>query len=215
MNEWQWISVNPLNNIKKYKEPKGRVRFLSDEEREALLLACRQSDNPYLYLIVVLALSKGARKMEIVGLNWQDVDFERKLIILHETKNDERRVIPLQGLALSLMREHAKVKVLGCNFVFPSKKVTKDRSGKFIYQSIDIRTAWENVLKNAVINDFRFHDLRHSAASYLAMNGATLAEIAEVLGHKTLQMFKRYAHMSEAHTSAVVARMNERIFSNG
>jgi integrase len=65
---------------------------------------------------------------------------------------------------------------------------------------------------NAGIEDFRFHDLRHSAASYLAMNGATLTEIAEVLGHKTLQMVKRYAHLSETHTHSVVASMNEKIF---
>ena len=62
----------------------------------------------------------------------------------------------------------------------------------------------------AEIDDFRFHDLRHSAASYLAMSGATLAEIEEVLGHKTLQMVKRYSHLTEQHTSKVVARMNER-----
>ena len=62
---------------------------------------------------------------------------------------------------------------------------------------------------------FRFHDLRHSAASYLAMSGATLAEIAEVLGHKTLAMVKRYSHLTEQHTSAVVARMNEKFLSAG
>lgn len=67
-------------------------------------------------------------------------------------------------------------------------------------------------LKRADIKDFRFHDLRHSAASYLAMNGASLAEIAEILGHKTLSMVKRYSHLSEAHTSEVVARMNQKIF---
>ena len=77
---------------------------------------------------------------------------------------------------------------------------------------MDLRTPWESALKKAGIEDFRFHDLRHSTASYLAMNGASLAEIAEVLGHKTLQMVKRYAHLSEAHTAGVVARMNERIF---
>jgi len=70
-------------------------------------------------------------------------------------------------------------------------------------------------MKTAQIEDFRFHDLRHSAASYLAMNGATLAEIADVLGHKTLAMVKRYAHISEQHTSKVVARMNENIFGGG
>jgi len=215
MKEWGWINQNPLLNIAKYKEPRGRVRFLSDEERLALLEACKDSDNPYLHTVVVLALSTGARKMEILSLKWQDIDFERKQIILHETKNDERRTLPLQGYALSLIQEHAKVRKFGCDYVFPSKKAKKDANGKIVYQPIDIRTAWENALKKAEIEDFRFHDLRHSTASYLAMNGASLAEIAAVLGHKTLQMVKRYAHLSEAHTHDVVAKMNERVFGDG
>jgi integrase len=212
--EWGWTSENPVKNLTKYKESRGRVRFLSDEERVSLLKACLESDNPYLYIIVVLALSTGARKMEIVGLQWKDIDFQRNSIILHETKNNERRVIPLQGLALRLIKEHAKVRNLVCPYVFPSKNKLKDKNGQTIHKPMDIRAAWENVLKKANIEDFRFHDLRHSAASYLAMNGASLTEIAEVLGHKTLQMVKRYAHLSEAHTSAVVAQMNERIFSD-
>ena len=64
----------------------------------------------------------------------------------------------------------------------------------------------------AGIDDFRFHDLRHSCASYLAMNGATESEIAAILGHKTLQMVKRYAHLSESHISSVVSAMNSKIF---
>jgi integrase len=214
MKEWGWINQNPVANIAKYKEPRGRVRFLSDEERAGLLEACKESDNPFLHTVVVLALSTGARKMEILGLKWQDIDFERSQIVLHETKNGERRVLPLQGYALALVREYAKVRTLGCDYVFPSKKASKNAQGKIIYQPIDIRTSWENALKKAGIEDFRFHDLRHSAASYLAMNGASLAEIAEVLGHKTLQMVKRYAHLSEAHTHNVVSKMNERIFGD-
>ena len=66
--------------------------------------------------------------------------------------------------------------------------------------------------RSAAIENFRFHDLRHSAASYLAMGGASLAEIAEILGHKTLQMVKRYSHLSNAHVSSVVSKMNEQIF---
>lgn len=212
--EWGWTSENPIKNLTKYKESRGRVRFLSDEERASLLKACKESDNSYLYIIVVLALSTGARKMEIVGLQWKDIDFYRNSIVLHETKNNERRVIPLQGLALRLIKDHAKVRNLGCNYVFPAKNKIKGKNGQTIYKPIDIRAAWETALRKAQINDFRFHDLRHSAASYLAMNGASSAEIAEVLGHKTLQMVKRYAHLSEAHTSAVVAQMNERIFGD-
>ena len=77
---------------------------------------------------------------------------------------------------------------------------------------MSIRDAWKYCLKRADIPNFHFHDLRHTFASYIAMNGASLLEIAELLGHKTLSMVKRYAHLSEAHTAGVVARMNQAIF---
>jgi len=203
INDWEWLEIHPVRKISKLKQPRGRVRFLSDDERKKLLKACKKSENPHLYKIVVMALSTGARKMEIIGLKWNDISLERSTIILHETKNGERRVIPLTGYAHQLMEAHYKKRSNKCEYVFPSKAKC---------QPIDIRTAWENALINAKITDFRFHDLRHSAASYLAMNGATLSEIAEVLGHKTLQMVKRYAHLSEAHTHSVVASMNDKIF---
>lgn len=212
--DWGWVSDSPVTNISKFKEPRGRVRFLSENERPALLSACQDSDNPFLHTIVVLALSTGARKMEIVGLEWSEIDFDRSVIILDETKNGERRVLPLKGYARELLFKRYQDRLLGCEYVFPSTKVKRDESGKFIYQPIDIRTAWENALVNAGIKDFRFHDLRHSAASYLAMNGASMPELSEILGHKTLQMVKRYAHLSESHTSTVVGNMNERIFGN-
>ena len=189
MNEWEWINENPVSRIKKFKEGRGRVRFLSDDEREALLKACQNSKNPYLYIIVILALSTGARKEEIIGLEWSEVHLERQLIILEETKNGERRSLPLKGHALSLMQQHMRKRIVGCKYVFPSLKFMKDqKTGKILYQPIDIRTAWENAIIAANIKDFRYHDLRHSAASYLAMNGASMMEIADILGHKTLQM---------------------------
>ena len=203
VKEWGWLEDNPLRKVSKPREPRGRVRFLSDVERVALLQACKESNTPHLYIIVVLALSTGARYGEIMGIEWKDVDFKRNVIMLEETRNGERRLLPLTGHALQLMQAHAKVRRIDTELVFPGRKGLKP---------IDIRPAWEAALKEANIDNFRFHDLRHSAASYLAMNGASLAEIAEVLGHKTLQMVKRYAHLSEAHTSKVVAAMNERIF---
>jgi integrase len=203
VKEWGWIEDNPLRKVTKMKEPRGRVRFLSDDERARLLDACKSSESPYLYIAVVLALSTGGRRMEILGLHWNNIDFTRGVITLHETKNGERRILPVAGHALELMKEHAKVRLLSCDFVFPSKNLKNP---------IDLRSPFETALKRAEINDFRWHDLRHCCASYLAMNGASLAEIAEILGHKTLQMVKRYAHLSDAHTSKVVARMNEKIF---
>jgi integrase len=203
VKEWGWLEDSPMRRVTKPKEPRGRVRFLSDDERSRLLAECKNSDSECLYIAVVLALSTGARRMEILGLQWQDVDLQRGFITLHETKNGERRALPLAGHALELMNQHAKIRQMNCSLIFP---------GKNFNNPIDLRTPFENALKRSQITDFRWHDLRHSCASYLAMNGASLAEIAEILGHKTLQMVKRYAHLSEAHTSKVVARMNEAIF---
>jgi len=203
VNEWQWLDDSPMRKVNKLKEPRGRIRFLSDEERQRLLTACQASRNPHLHLVVVLALSCGARKGELVSLRWPDVDLKRGTLTFHETKNGERRAVPLTGQALALMRQHAKVRRLDTALVFP------DASGK---RALGIREAFEGAVERAGIVDFRFHDLRHTFASYLAMNGASLLEIAEVLGHKTLTMVKRYAHLCEAHTRGVVERMNQAIF---
>jgi len=201
MKEWMWIDDTPMRKISKVTEPRGRVRFLSDAERKSLLEACQDSGNPLLYPLVVTALSTGARQGELLGIRWKDVDFHMGLIRLENTKNNERRAVPLTSHALELLKEMASVRRIDTDLVFPFKG---GRHG--------VRGPWSKALKTADIEDFRFHDLRHSAASYLAMNGATLAEIAEVLGHKTLQMVKRYAHLTEQHTSKVVERMNKQIF---
>ncbi len=201
-NEWEWLHEHPMKKIPKLTEPRGRVRFLDDDERQRLLAVCR--DNPSLYLLVVLALSTGARHGELIALHWKNVDLQRQVIILHDTKNKERRVLPLVHHALELMEAHKKQRSVVSPLVFPSPHNPT--------RPWNSRATWENALHSARISDFRFHDLRHSAASYLAMNGASLTDIAEVLGHKTLQMVKRYAHLSEAHTATVVKKMNQKIF---
>ena len=187
-------------------ESRGRVRSLSDDERRRLLDECRQSANRYLYPVVLLALSTGARRGELLSLTWPQADLSRALIVLHETKNSDRRVLPLAGPALAAVRELAKVRRLDTALVFPRE------NGQV---PVDITGAFNSAVERAGMEDFRFHDLRHSCASYLAMSGASLAEIAEVLGHRTLLMVRRYAHLSEAHTAGVVARMNEWIFPGG
>jgi integrase len=191
--------------VSKPREPRGRVRFLSDEERYRLLGACRESLNPSLHTIVVLALSTGARRGELLSLCWPDVDLQRGTLTFHETKNRERRTVPLAGQAFVLTQQHAKVRRLGTLLVFPDPTGTRPAN---------IRAAWQGAVRRARIEDFHFHDLRHSAASYLAMNGASLLEIAEVLGYKTLAMVKRYAHLTEGHTRSVVERMNKAVFGD-
>lgn len=204
VNEWEWLEDSPMRKVKKPTESRGRVRFLDDDERAKLLSACQASSNKQLYLCVILALSSGMRQGELMGLKWPDVNLKDGFLILHETKNGERRRVPLAGHGLELLKEHAKVRRLDTNLLFPGT-INKDKP-------IDLRKPFETALKVAEINDFHWHDLRHCTASYLAMNGASLAEIAEVLGHKTLAMVKRYAHLSDGHVSSVVTSMNEKIF---
>lgn len=208
VREWEWLEDNPMRKVTKPKESRGRVRFLSDDERTRLLKACKVSSNPYLYPVVVLALSTGMRYSEIMGLTWEVVDLNRGRAILHETKNNERRAVAITGHALEVLKEMNKVRRIDSNLLFPAKEIKPHKPQK----PIDLRAPWNAALKKTDIQDFKFHDLRHSAASYLAMNGASLAEIAEVLGHKTLQMVKRYAHLSEGHTARVVESMNQKIF---
>lgn len=203
-DEWLWIEANPVTKVKKLTEARGRVRFLSDDERKALLTACKASTSKTLYPVVILALSTGMRQGEILGLAWDRVNLSRGTIILEDTKNGERRTVPLVGLAAETLKEYRRThRRIDTPLVFPDETGTRPT---------EVRMAWRNAIRKAGIEDFRFHDLRHSAASYLAMNGASLVEIADVLGHKTLAMVKRYSHLTEQHTAVVVTRMNDAVF---
>ena len=187
----QWIERNPCERIANPAESNGRVRFLSDDERTALLAACKPHDD--LYLAVVLALSTGARQAEIMTLRYGQIDFGRKVITLTQTKNGETRALPLVSTAFTLLQERAKVRSLTDDRVFPpTSRATKS-------ECLDLRQPWEKALKAAGIADFHWHDLRHTAASYLAMSGVSLVEISKILGHRTMQMVSRYSHLSDGH----------------
>ena len=206
VNEWEWLSDNPVKKVKSPKLPRGRVRFLDDNDRARLLQACKESTNTLLYPCVVLAISTGMRQAEQMELEWSDVNLTDGYLILHETKNGERRRVTLAGASLGILKEHSKLRRLDTKLLFPSERNPQ--------KPIDLRKAFANAMTVAQIIDFKWHDLRHCAASYLAMNGVSLAEIAEVLGHKTLSMVKRYAHLSDGHVSNVVASMNAKIFGS-
>lgn len=203
VKEWEWLDDTPMRKVSKPQEPRGRVRYLDEDERIRLLEACKESSNPYIYIIVVLALSTGMRQGEILNLTWKDVDLERERIILEETKNGERRAVPLSGHILDLLRELSKKQRADSVLLFPGQDPKKHA---------DIRFAWEKALEDGMILNFRFHDLRHTFASYLAMRKATLTELKSLLGHKTASMTARYSHLSEAHGAAVVSDMTKDIF---
>ncbi len=139
-----------------------------------------------------------------VNLKWDDVDPQTGRIVIQETKNGERRTVPLSGIALEKMKEYGKNKRSDTDSIFPGNNLQKP---------VDIRRSWGNVIKKTAIKDFHFHDLRHTAAPYLAMNGATTADMAEIPGHNSTEAVKRYTHLSESRIARIVESMNEKLLS--
>ena len=203
IKEWGWLKDNPVLKITRPKENKGRERYLEKDEVDTLLTACRNSKTNFLYAIVLFSLATGSRKGEVLGLKWEDIDFTRERVTFRDTKNGENRIIPLSPTVLHCLQDERKKRLTPSEYIFPSQ------DGK---KPADIRSAWENAVKEANLKDICFHSLRHTAASHLGMSGASTLEIAEILGHKTLAMVKRYSHLSTAATARTLNRMNDVIF---
>ncbi|WP_291734772.1 site-specific integrase [Leisingera sp. F5] len=197
VREYGWLEQNPMKRIKKLKEPQGRVRYLDAAEREALLNACAESENPFLETIVLIALTTGLRRQEILGLDWSRVNFETGQVIVEETKNGMRRSTHFLDPILTRLKHLFEQNGERSNFLFP---------GRTGLRPIDIKSAWYRAVAKAGLEDFRFHDLRHTAASYIAMDGGSVPEIAAVLGHKSFQMASRYAHLSDDHTKSILEK---------
>ena len=182
-----------------------RLRFLSDDELSRLTAALEECSERVMLPFVYCAISSGARAGELLGLEWKDVDLAKGVALIHKSKNTDGRKLYFRGKALDYLRAYAKVRVLGSPGVFllnSGAPLTVSKYGKLL----------RDALARAGITDFRFHDLRHTAASYLAQNGATLLEIQQVLGHRSPAMTMRYAHLTESHVEAVVDRvMQERL----
>ena len=196
IKEQSYLSANPVAMVPSRTEKNKRTRFLTNEERTALLTACRESDWDKLYLLVLMALTTGARMGELLGLHWDEIDFKERTTLLIDTKNGESRILTIPE---STMIELQRFREVGSGLVFPSP--TKFR------KPFEFRKHWHKAMADAGIEGFRFHDLRHSCASMLVMNGATLYETAQVLGHKSTQTTARYAHLSIEHKQQLTDRI--------
>jgi integrase len=191
--DWEMVDEGTLKRVRKAKqlpENNRRLRFLSGEEARALVASCADHLRP----IVITALNTGMRKEEILSLEWdQHVDLRHGFILLDQTKNGERRQIPISPM----LRETLSgiVRRVDVPFVF------HDREGK---RYKDIKTGFHAALRRSKIRDFRFHDLRHTFASLLVMGGVDLATVKELLGHKDFKMTLRYAHLAPAHKVAAL-----------
>jgi integrase len=198
VDELEWLTVNPLKRVRKPSAGPSRVRFLSPEEKRRLLAACEKSRNPYLLDIVILALYTGGRKNELCRLEWNQLDLEQGIVRFTQTKTKKSRAVPLSGEALGRLRALAAQRVPGCSWVFPGRQGKKPRLNE---------QAWKGAVRQAGIEDFHFHDTRHTFASYMCMSGASLRDVAELLGHTNIQQTMCYAHLTQGHTQGLVERM--------
>ncbi|HHH36824.1 MAG TPA: site-specific integrase [Gammaproteobacteria bacterium] len=193
---WMGLRENPCRGVGRGKETHRFGRYLTDDERAALLEACEASKWPGLPVMVRLALATGARRGELLGLTWKDVDLKRGIIHLRATKNGEDRTVPLVADVRGRLEAWGKIRPLNSRLVFPHPSMPA--------KPIDIYPFWNEALEKAGIKNFRFHDLRHSCASYLAMSGASPLQIGAVLGHRTLAMVHRYSHLNTSDTGGLL-----------
>lgn len=182
-------SSNPVRKVKSRKQGKHVIRWLSEDERTRLLASCKESKWPKLYLLVLMALATGARRGDLMGLRWSDIDLENRLAYVARTKNGSSRVLSLSLPVVQELKRFEK-EAASNGLVFCSES-DKEKPRAFVKE-------WYAALERAKVESFRFHDLRHTTASYLAQNSVPLHTIAEVLGHSSLQTTMRYAHLNHA-----------------
>ena len=181
ISEWGYESLgNPVRQVKKPIVRNGRTRRLTASEEYLLLDAAAKHKGGWLKPVILLAIETAMRRGEIAALRIEDIDLQRRIAVLHETKNGDSRLVPLSSKAIHAI-----------------KNLINDRvNGRLVGVNADAITgAFHTAVIRAGINDFRVHDLRHEGVSRLFEKGLNPLEVAAISGHKTLSMLQRYTHL--------------------
>ena len=169
---------NPVKQVKFLQQRQYEMKILDRNEIKRLI----DASTGYLRAMIIMALNTGMRKGEIFNLKWNSVDFVDNYIYVKETKSNVMRKIPMNFVVRSTLKEIKRES----DFVFASPKTGKHFTGTL--------HSFKTACKNAGINNLRFHDLRHTAATFMVMGGIDLVTVSQILGHSTIQMTMRYAH---------------------
>lgn len=183
-------------------EPEGRTRFLADEEL-VRLLAAAEAASPIVYGAVLVSLATGVRQSELLRLKWSDVDLVKQRLTVQLSKNKERRTVHLPASAVDALKTLKQATVVGAH-------VLTLADGRPLDKNL-LEHRWKAVRKTAALDNFRWHDLRHSCASFLAQNGASLLEIGSVLGHKSANITRRYAHLVQGAPVTGHTKLDEKL----
>ncbi|MDH4079552.1 MAG: tyrosine-type recombinase/integrase [Nitrospira sp.] len=181
--EWEWCTDNPVSRVSMERENNTRDRWLTVEEEQRLL----QAVSPWLRDVIIFALNTGMRMGEILALTWAGVDLFRRTVTVFRSKNGERRTIPVNSVVLEVLTRKHAMRSRITDVVFHSQAET-------ILDGSNIRRGLNAALKAAKIQDFHFHDLRHTFATRIVQAGVDLYKVQRLLGHKSPIMTQRYAH---------------------
>lgn len=190
------LDQNPVRQVKRRREDNGRVRYLTAEEENRLRVVIA-SRYPQHMPELDIALNTGLRRGEQYSLAWEDVDFGTKMLTVSQTKNGETRHVRLNSIALAAMSEMYRNSP-GSGYVFTNRHGDRLLKGRHWF---------EPALREAVIRGFTWHCLRHTFASRLVMAGVDLRTVQQLMGHKTIQMTVRYAHLAPEHQMAAVEKL--------
>lgn len=176
--KWDYADRNPVREVKLFRERKIDMRILDKEEISRLI----EASNTHLKPIIIIALNTGMRKGEILNLCWRDIDFDKLFIFVKETKSDIPRKIPMNS------------------FVMQTLKGIK-RESEFVFYNLDtkkriknVKSSFKTACRKIGVPNLRFHDLRHTAATYMVTGGVDLVTVSEILGHSDIKMTVRYTH---------------------
>ena len=196
--EWELIPLSPAHGVKSPRVAPGRVRYLQPGELRTVLEACPEWLRP----IVGIAVATGMRRGEILGLRWLDIDPSGGRVLLPQTKNSEGRIVYLNSMAQQALSAVTRNGAKATDTVFNGAQITPE----------NVSLAFLRACRAVSVSDFRFHDLRHTAASWMRMHGADIHTVALILGHKDLRMAARYQHLSPAFLSDAV-RLLDRAYA--
>lgn len=201
IDDWELELNHVVRRVKRLREPAGRVRYLKSNERDVLLFECRNSRSPYLFCAVLLSICTGLRRGELRRLEWGDVDTKSRVIAITRTKVGNAGLLPIPDVCvreLEILYELARMR--------PGQRCKRS---VFPY---DFREAWENAKTRANLKDFRWHDLRHSFATFAASRGAAGPQVQHVLGHSCSQMTARYMNLDAEHLRGMIDNVAEVLF---
>lgn len=200
-DELELIEYNPMSKVKTVPKPDGRKRYLSIEELAKYLAACKEH-SLMIYVFVLIALGTGGRYSEVQHLKVENVDYQNERVYYLDTKNKTSRGVHVEPETLELLKQLCIENNIKSGYIFKGK-----RGNSLAF----IRGVLYQIIREVGLEDFTVHDMRHTFASYSAMNGATLLDIAELLGQKSLSVTRRYSHLTQKHTDSIVKKVVKKI----